>query len=325
LKKCLPSVLAADFSAFEVILANNASTDGTVDWVNEHFPGVHIVTHPENWAFCRGNNEAIPHARGEYLVLLNNDVEVSPGWLHPLVAALDKDPKVAAVQPKLLQYDDRGVFEYAGGSGGFLDRFGYPFTRGRLFFTLETDRGQYDDARDIFWATGAAIMLRKSALDEVGYLDEAFFMHMEEIDLCWRLHRRGYGVRAIPQSVVYHIGGGSLPQGDARKTYYNFRNSLLMLYKNLPPGRWIRVFAGRLLLDGLAILRALLGGRFGEVRAILRAYLDAHRIRETYDGSRPRSADIGAPPFYRGSIVVDYFLRGLRRFSELPGNRFDTP
>ena len=182
---------------------------------------------------------------GKYIVLLNNDVEVTPGWLTPLVVEAEENEDVAAIQPKLLQYDNRGLFEYAGASGGFMDYLGYPFTRGRLFDTMEADSGQYDQPADIFWATGAALLLRRSAIDKSGLLDEQFYMHMEEIDLCWRLKRLGYRIRVIPQSVVFHIGGGSLPYGNSRKTYYNFRNSLLTLYKNLSPGSWLRTFSAK--------------------------------------------------------------------------------
>ena len=324
LQQCLPSVVATDYPNLEILLADNASEDGSVAWVEETFPDVRVVRHPENWAFCRGNNEAIKHATGEYVVLLNNDVEVPPGWLRPLIAAMEAEPDVGAAQPKLLQYYDRGRFEYAGASGGFLDRFGYPFLRGRVFFDMEADRGQYDDARDVFWATGAALVLRRSALDEVGLLDELFFMHMEEIDLCWRLWRRGWRVRVVPQSVVYHIGGGSLPQGNARKVYYNFRNGLLLLYKNLPPSAWRRIFPLRAALDALAAARALMAGRPGEAAAIARAYRDAHRLRRHYQDRRPSAAETLVLPPYKGSIVWDYFARGFRRFSELPKDRFRT-
>lgn len=317
LKQCLPSVAATRYPNLEIILADNASTDDSVAWVREHCPQVKIVQHPENWAFCRGNNEAIPHATGDYIVLLNNDVEVPSDWLHPLVDLLDRTPDAAAVQPKLLQYTDRTQFEYAGASGGFLDKYGYPFTRGRLFFTLEADHGQYDDAREIFWATGAAMMIRKSVLDEVGLLDENFFMHMEEIDLCWRMKRAGYSIHVAPQSQVYHIGGASLPQGNPRKTYLNFRNSLLMLYKNLPPAHWRRTFIIRALLDGLALTRALLTGQFKEFGAIFRAYMDAHVMSKHYAAQRPNSLPPNALPSYPKSLVLAYFLKGKKKFEEL--------
>ena len=322
LQQCLSSVVATDYPNLEIILADNASTDGSAAWVRDRFPSVHVVQHPKNWRFCKGNNAAVPHASGDYVLFLNNDVEGPPDWLRPLVNVMERDPDVAAVQPKLLQYNDRDRFEYAGAAGGYLDRFGYPFTRGRIFFTMEHDRGQYDTPSDVFWATGAALLLRRSTLDEVGLFDERFEMHMEEIDLCWRLQRHGYRVRAEPASTVYHIGGGSLPRGDARKTYYNFRNNLLTLYKNLPPSAWRRVFPIRVLLDGVACLRALAAGRLGEARSILRAYEEAHRLQHHYTRERPSDTDRRVLPPYRGRIVFDYFLRRRRCFSDLPTARF---
>lgn len=322
LKQCLPSVVETDYPNLEIIIADNASTDGSSEWIERTFPSICIVRHPENWAFCRGNNEAIKHATGEFIVLLNNDVEVPPDWLLPLVEVLTSHPNVAAVQPKLLQYIDRGRFEYAGGSGGFIDKYGYPFTRGRIFFTMEEDTGQYDDARDIFWATGAAILLRRTALDVVGLLDERFVLHMEEIDLCWRLKRAGFLIRVAPSSQVYHIGGGSLPQGSPQKVYYNFRNSLLMLYKNLPDSAWRKVFPRRLMLDGLALMRAFFSGKPKETAAIVRAYRDAHRLIKEIAMERTQSHPHPILPSYRGSIVIDYFLKRRQFYSELPSGRF---
>ena len=321
LEKCLASVVATDYPDVEIILADNASTDGSAEWVERTFPEVRVVRHPENWAFCRGNNAAVPHATGDILVFLNNDVEVPPHWLQPLVQAFSH-PDVAAVQPKMLQYDDRSRFEYAGAAGGFVDRLGYPFTRGRIFFEAEADRGQYDDARDIFWATGAAMAVRRSAWEEAGGFDERFFMHMEEIDLCWRLQRMGYRIRIAPESTVFHIGGGSLPQGDPRKTYYNFRNSLLMLYKNLTPRQWSRTFPLRAVMDGAAIMRSLITTGPKDALAIIRAYADAHRMKGAYAADRPHQTP--ALP-YRRSIVVDYYLRRLRTFQALPELAFVEP
>lgn len=330
LKRFLPSVVATDYPNLEVILADNASTDGSATFVRERFPSVEVVRHPANWRFCRGNNAALPHATGRYVVLLNNDVEVPPGWLRPLVRLLEEQPDVAAAQPKLLQTEAPGRFEYAGAAGGFIDRTGYPFTRGRLFQLLEADRGQYDDARDVFWATGAAMLLRREALTgdhsrAVGLLDEAFEMHMEEIDLCWRLWRAGWRVQVEPSSEVYHLGGSSLPQGTPQKTYYNFRNNLLMLYKHLPPHRWRRTLALRAGLDAAAAARMVGQGRPGEARAVVRAYRDAHRLKGQYAGERPASdAETVLPP-YRGLVAADHFLHGRRRFSELPAGRFRMP
>ncbi len=318
----LPSVVATEYPNLEVVVADNASTDGSPAWIEANFPQVRLIRHMDNLGFCRGNNEAIRQTSGPYVVLLNSDVEVSPDWLRPLVTCLEAHADVAAVQPKLLQYKDRTQFEYAGGSGGFLDRWGYPFTRGRLFFTLEEDHGQYDDARPIVWASGAAVLLRRSALESVGLLDETFFLHMEEIDLCWRLARAGYRIMVEPASRVFHIGGSSLPQGDARKTYYNFRNNLLMLYKNLPPAAWRRTFPIRILFDSAAVCRSLLLGNVGEAFAILRAYADAHVLKTRYRSFRPSAAEAAAPLWYRRSVVIDYFLRRKRTFSSLPAEAF---
>lgn len=322
LERFLPSVLATDYPDLEVVVADNASTDGTADWLAAAHPGVVVVRHPENWLFARGNNAAVPHATGRHLVFLNNDVEVPPGWLRPLVATLEAIPDAAAVQPKLLQHGDRARFEYAGAAGGFLDAYGYPFTRGRLFFTLEEDRGQYDDARDVFWASGACLVVRREAFEAVGGFDEAFGMHMEEVDLCWRLWRAGWRVRVAPQSVAYHLGGASLPQGDPRKAYYNFRNSLVMLYKNLPPREWRRVARARRALDALAWARARAAGGPAEAAAIRRAYADARALFPRYADARPPDDALALLPPYRGTIVLDYFARGRRHFSDLPVRRF---
>jgi len=323
---CLPSVVASDYPEFEIIFADNASGDGSVEWIEKNYPSVRILKHPENWAFCKGNNEAVRHARGKYVVLLNNDVEVPSRWLWPLVDRMESDGRIAAVQPKLLQFDNRSTFEYAGGSGGFIDRFGFPFTRGRIFFDLEEDHGQYDDTTDIFWATGAAVMLRKDRFDEVGGLDERFVMHMEEIDLCWRLKRKGYRIVVEPRSRVYHIGGASLPQGSADKMYLNYRNNLLTLFKNLAPPTFRRILALRILLDAASALRSVILLRPGEAWAIIRAYGAAHTIRSSYSRNEaPPSGDRTILPNYRGSIVIDYFLSGRKKFSDLPAGRFLVP
>jgi GT2 family glycosyltransferase len=324
LQRFLPSLLATDYPDLEVVLADNASTDGSAEWVAEHYPEIKLVRHPENWRFCRGNNEALPHATGRYVALVNNDVEVPPAWLHPLVAAMEAAPDVAAVQPKLLQLDDRRRFEYAGAAGGFLDTFGYPFARGRLFGTLEPDAGQYDEARDVFWATGACLLLRRDALDAAGGLfDERLEMHMEEIDLCWRLWRAGRRVRVEPASTVYHLGGGSLPQGDPQKTYYNFRNSLLILHKHLSRRVMRRVEPARYALDTAAGAQALASGRPADVAAIVRAHRDYRRLKRRYLPP-PDDTPLILPP-YRGSVAADYFLRGRHTFQDLPADRFRMP
>jgi len=318
LKQCLPSVVATNFDGFEIILADNASTDGSAEWVAQHLPTVRIVRHPENWGFARGNNEAVPHAHGDLIILLNNDVEVPADWLTPIVDRFDGAPSLGAAQPKLHQFDARGTFEYSGAAGGFLDRWGYPFARGRMFDTLEDDAGQYDAEREIFWASGTCLAVRKDVWDTSGGLEEAFFMHMEEIDLCWRIRRAGWRIECVTESEVYHIGGGSLPAGNPRKTYLNFRNNLLMLYRNLPTSQWLLILLIRPLLDGVAALRALLTGQPKEAWAIVRAYASAHQMRSLVKDSRLPYV----PLPYRRTVVTDYFLKGKKRFSDLPVKAF---
>lgn len=266
---------------------------------------------------------AVSQTSSPYVCLLNNDVEVPADWLSPLVAVLEENADVAAVQPKLLQHGDRSRFEYAGASGGFLDAVGYPFARGRVFSALEKDIGQYDDARDVSWATGACLLLRRSAFDAAGGLDERFEMHMEEIDLCWRLWRSGWRIRVEPKSTVFHLGGASLPQGDPHKTYLNFRNSLLMLFKNTPATEWPGVFWKRRMLDLLALGRGLVAGGPAEASAIRRAYRDAHNYFHHYEAERPTANTSGRMPRYHGSIAADFFLKGRVHFSDLPPHKFD--
>jgi GT2 family glycosyltransferase len=319
LERFLPSVLATDYESFEVVVADNASADGTAEWLAEVHPTVRVIRHPENWLFARGNNEAVRQTAGELVCLLNNDVEVPPGWLRPLVDTLVQNPDVAAVQPKLLQHGDRTRFEYAGAAGGFIDRYGYPFTRGRLFSTLEEDHGQYDDARDVCWATGACMLVRRDAWEAAGGLDEAFGMHMEEIDLCWRLWRAGWRVRVEPASRAWHLGGASLPQGDPRKTFLNFRNSLLTVYKNTPAREWPAVRRRRRLLDGLAAARMLAAGDRAGAAAVRRGWREFGEMAPRYAAGRPAAGERCAMPLFSGSVVVEYYLRGRRRFSDLAG------
>ncbi len=333
LDRCLPSVVAHADGA-EVLVVDNGSEDGTAAHLAAAFPSVRVLALGENRGFCGGNNAGAEAARGRVLLFLNNDVEVTPGWLGPLARHFDAHPACAAAQPKLLSYDRRTTFEYAGGAGGYLDRDGYPFTRGRLFDALEDDAGQYDDARRVFWATGAALAVRRDALGGHAPFDDRYFMHMEEIDLCWRLWSAGHEVWCVPASVVYHIGGASLAAGHPRKVYHNFRNNLLLLSRHLSPGAFRRTLARRAVLDTAAALRALAAGRPAEAIAIARAYADAHRMRADFapgTAALPRTARPAAPdaapdaapwPPYRRSIVSDHFLRRRTRFSDLDADAF---
>jgi GT2 family glycosyltransferase len=320
LQRFLPSVAATEYPELEIVLVDNASTDGSAQWVQHALPGVRIVRNETNLLFAGGNNAGWPVTTGEYVVLLNNDVEVPPGWLLPLIRLLEEHSDVAAVQPKLHQLDAPARFEYSGAAGGFLDRFGYPFAQGRLFDTLEDDRGQYDQPRDVFWGTGAALVLRRAAIEQVGLFDEHFQMHMEEIDLCWRLWRAGWRVRVEPASTAFHLGGGSLAKGDPRKVYFNFRNSFLLLHKHLPRSLLRRLEPMRYAIDTLAGTQAAAMGRLSDARAIVRAHRDYRRLKKIV--APVSHLPVVLPP-YRRSIALDYYLRGRKSFSELPGEAFE--
>ncbi len=323
LKTFLPSVWQHSRLDAEIIIADNASTDGTVEWVADHFPEMRIVTLDHNYGYCGGNNRAAGHARAENLIFLNNDVEVTPGWLAPLRQMLDDNPDVAALQPKLLSWSERNYFEYAGAAGGLLDRHAYPFCRGRIFDTLEADEGQYDQECDISWASGAAMVIRKKPFLDSGGFDETFEFHMEEIDLCWRLWNRGYRTRYCPGSVVYHLGGGSLPPDSPRKLYYNYRNNLKMIWKNSRSGHLPGRITMRILLDAVAFSRAMLRLQWRECGAILRAHLHFYRslpglisVRKSLNRVRTTSSD--TPVLRPYSIIWQYFFRGRRTYNSLP-------
>ena len=257
--------------------------------------------------------------QADYYLLLNSDVECTPNWLEPLVAMMEADPQVAIAQPKLLMYDRKDTFEYAGGAGGFIDRYGYPFCRGRLFSTLEKDHGQYDDECDIFWATGAAMFVRASVWNELGGLDGDFFAHMEEIDFCWRTHLAGYRVRYCPGSVLYHVGGGTLPKSSPFKTELNFRNNLSMLYKNLPAQRRGWVLAMRMWLDRVAAVKFLLEGHVGEYKAVRKAHRQYRKWKPQLDEKRKNNGTCQVPQVYQGLLLPEYYLLGRKVFTSLRG------
>lgn len=283
LRRFLPSVIEySRKEGVEVCVADNASTDRSVDVVRREFPGVRLILLDYNYGFAEGYNKALEQIDAEYVVLLNSDVEVSPFWLEPLTAYMDSHPHTAACQPKLRSYLEKDYFEYAGAAGGYLDRYGYPFCRGRIFDVVEKDEGQYEDIKEVFWVTGAAMFVRLKDYREVGGLDKHFFAHMEEIDLCWRLKNRGKSLVCIPQSVVYHVGGATLNKDNPRKTFLNFRNNLLMLYKNLPEHELNFVLCVRGCLDYLAAFVFFLKGEKGNAKAVLQARKEFRRLRSTY-------------------------------------------
>lgn len=323
LAQYLPNVLQYSRDEAEVYVADNASTDQSLDLLREHFPEVKLIVLEQNWGFAEGYNRALKTIDAEYYLLLNSDIEVTHHWLTPLIEYMDNHADVAACQPKLLSIFDRDRFEYAGAAGGYLDALGYPFCRGRIFDTVEIDNGQYDTVADVLWATGAALLVRAQDYWAVGGLDGRFFAHNEEIDLCWRLRIRGRRIVCITDSEVYHVGGGTLPKSNPMKTFLNFRNNLTMLYKCLPDNELRRVMRWRWLLDYVAAWQTLVVGRnLGDFRAIYRARRAFKRWRHDFDADRQAiqqsrvAADI--PEQRSFAILWQYYVKGRRMFSQLP-------
>ncbi|MDR1181886.1 MAG: glycosyltransferase family 2 protein [Bacteroidales bacterium] len=306
----------------EIVLADNASTDGSVAFIREYFPQIRIILNEKNYGFAQGYNIALQQIDTEYYCLLNSDIEVRKGWLEPIVDFLDKQTDVAVCQPKLLSFSDKTMFEYAGASGGFIDKYGYPFCRGRIFNSLEEDNGQYDDAIDIFWATGACMFVRASIYHELGGLDDDFFAHMEEIDFCWRVKNAGYRVMCCPDSVIYHVGGGTLPKKSSRKTFLNFRNNIILLYKNLPKRRVPWVFFIRFILDNIAAIRFLFDSGFEDFAAVYKAHFSFYASLRKNIRKRSWIKHKHVAHIYNRSIVFDYYLRKKHRFSDLKSSRF---
>lgn len=320
LTRFLPSVVEHTPDA-RIVVADNGSTDNSVSVVRTSFPSVEVLELGENYGFAEGYNRALAQIDATYYVLLNSDVEVTPRWLPSLVELLDNDAAVAACQPKILACNNRTHFEYAGASGGFIDAYGYPFCRGRIFDTVEEDKGQYDAPCHIFWATGAALAVRSDVFRSMGGFDGRFFAHMEEIDLCWRIQARGCGIMVVPSSVVYHVGGATLQKSNPRKTYLNFRNNLLLLYKNLPAVRLRRVMRVRYLLDILAAIKFLIAGEWGNFKAVLKARRDFARMKKNFAPSRDENLSLTSNEKPTGmcgfSILWKYYAKGKRYFSQL--------
>lgn len=320
LSRFLPSVLKYSPGA-EIVVADNASTDDSVALVKKKFSMVRLIQLDHNYGFADGYNKALAQVDVEYFLLLNSDVEVTEGWLAPMLSFMENNPKAVACQPKILAYNNKTHFEYAGAAGGFIDRYGYPYCRGRLFDTVEEDNGQYNDVCRVFWATGAAMMVRSDAFRKAGGFDGRFFAHMEEIDLCWRMLARGGEIYVVPQSMVYHVGGATLKKSNPRKTFLNFRNNLLMLYKNLPVGELRGVMCVRALLDYVAALKFLLTGAWGDFKAVLRARREYKRMRGEYRSVREQNLAAVAVPFIKErsafSLLWQYYLKGRKHFSQL--------
>ena len=325
LRRFLPSVVEHSQPLGEVIVADNGSTDESLEILQQEFPEVRTLVLDRNYGFAEGYNEAfrrleiIVPQRYEYYLLLNSDVRVTADWLRPLHTYMEQHPEVAAAQPKLRAEWAHDTLEYAGAAGGYIDRYGYPFCRGRLLSVVEKDRGQYDDNASIFWATGAALLIRQSDWWNVGGLDGRFFAHNEEIDLCWRLRARGRGIVCVPQSVVYHVGGGTLPLEHPRKTYLNFRNNLTMLFKNLPDAELKHVMRVRRFLDFVAFVQFLVKGDWANAKAVRKARRDFHQWQSDFVKDRQENLSRMVlnpiPERVNRSLIVGFFLKGQKTFS----------
>ncbi|MDT0554597.1 glycosyltransferase family 2 protein [Patiriisocius hiemis] len=314
LEEFLPSVVSYSKEA-TIYVADNASTDDSVAFITEKYKDVNIIQNTTNGGYAKGYNDALKNVTEDILVLLNSDVEVTKNWLQPITNAFKNDLTLVAAQPKILDYKNKDYFEYAGAAGGFLDAYGYPFCRGRIFNTIEKDKGQYNDVLPIFWATGACLFVKNKAFKAIGGFDEDFFAHQEEIDLCWRLQAKGGVIKYIGASKVYHLGGATLSKSNPKKTFYNFRNTLLLLVKNSAGVTvWFRVLI-RLLLDGLAAFQFLLQGKFKHIIAILKAHISFYGLLPKFIQKRKKNASY--LEYYRvKSIVFQYFVRKRRHFND---------
>lgn len=322
MEEFLPSVV--DYSPAElaeVIVADNGSTDASVDMLKEKFPSVRIIQLDKNYGFAEGYNQALKQIDNKYTVLLNSDVEVTPGWLDAPLAAMEADSTIVAAQPKIKAQRNKDYFEYAGAAGGYMDIYGYPYCRGRLLHVVEKDEGQYDTPTDILWATGACLFIRTAIYKEVGGLDAGFFAHQEEIDMCWRLRSRGYRLVCTPQSVVYHVGGATLQVESPRKTFLNFRNNLLMLYKNLPEKDLKHVMRARFWLDYIAATKFLLCGHVQNAKAVYEARKAFFDMKPEYAEKRRENlakTTLGTiPELMHSSLIIGFYLKGKKKFTDI--------
>lgn len=318
----LPSVIRnSQLQNTEIIVADNASTDESVEVLKTRFPEVKIIALEKNYGFAEGYNQALKQVQADYIVLLNTDVKVSENWLQPILSRFEQNPDIAAIQPKIRSYNSPGQFEYAGAAGGFIDTYGYPFCRGRILNVVENDTNQYDEYSPVFWATGACMFVRADLFEKAGGFDSDFWAHMEEIDLCWRLKNMGYKIMYEPESVVYHLGGGTLSYGSPQKIYLNFRNNLFMLFKNLPNNKFKRLFFLRLILDGVAAFKFLTGLNFTEFEAVFKAHLSFYqnisKLKQKRKEIQKTVVVQNHPEIYPKSIMWKFFIQRRKTFSGL--------
>jgi len=322
LEKFLPDVVKYSSADADIIVADNASTDDSIELLSERFPQIRIIKNAVNAGYTGGYNDALVQIDHEYYVLLNSDIEVTEGWIKPVIEMMEADHRIAACQPKLRAWSKRSHFEYAGAAGGFIDHYGYPFCRGRIFQEIEEDHGQYDQETEIFWATGACMFVRAKLFHRFGGFDNDFFAHMEEIDLCWRFKNAGYRIIYCPDSVVYHVGGGTLPKKSSLKTYLNFRNNLTLIFKNIPSEKILMVFATRWFLDWVAASKFLLEGDIPDFVAVLRAHWHFIFNIRSQIKKRRKIFQSAVSGIYRRNMVLEHFLRKKKKFSQLDQNAF---
>lgn len=323
LEKFLPALLKSTYPNIHYYVGDNGSTDGSVDFLKTHYPDITCIQNPENYGFTGGYNKVLDQIHADYYVLLNSDVEVTPGWIEPVISYLEEDLFRVAAQPKILSYHQKTKFEHAGAAGGFLDKYGFPFCRGRIMSAIEADEGQYDDNKEVFWASGAALFIKSAAWKEMEGFDDDFFAHMEEIDLCWRLKSKGYKISAVGRSRVYHVGGGTLSAQNPQKTYLNFRNSLIMMQKNLPFFVAVRRIFLRFWMDFLALLVFLLQGKPKDAWAISRAHQSFFRQFRQNAKKRKRIRQKSTlKGVYKGWIVWVFWVNKIRKFNNLNPKNF---
>lgn len=326
LERFLPALMKTTYPNVEIVVADNSSDDDSLAFLSENYPAIKVVLNDKNYGYAGGYNQSLQHVDADYYVLLNNDIEVPPGWLEPIIDVMSNDTKIAAAQPKVLDYNNHKKFEYAGAGGGYIDVFGYAFCRGRLFEVLETDNNQYDETTSVFWSTGACMIVQAKVFKQLGGFDEHFFAHMEEIDLCWRMQLAGYKLKIVPQSTVYHVGGGTLNKQSPQKTYLNFRNNLIMLTKNLPLSTLCWLIPFRAVLDLLGSIFFMMNGLPKYSLAVHKAHVHYFfqfgkwwRLRKQNTSFKPLHKLMGV---YNGSVVWEHFIRKVKYFSELNQSKF---
>lgn len=322
LEKFLPYVYNSHYPNIEFIIGDNASTDDSIGFVKEYYPQIRIIQNDKNYGFAGGYNKILEHVEADYFILLNSDVEVSDNWIEPIITMMEKE-NYAAAQPKILSYHQKTKYEHAGAAGGYLDRYGYPFCSGRIMNITEVDTGQYDQEKEIFWASGAAFFIKANVWKELQGFDEDFFAHMEEIDLCWRMKKKGYRIGYCPSSVVYHVGGGTLNTSNPKKTYLNFRNNLVMLQKNLTVTNSIGIIFIRLWLDLIALFHFLIQGKFKDAWAISRAHqYFFFNIFKNAAKRKKYSTNFNSKGVYKKSIIWNFYVNKIQKFSDLPVDNF---